>query len=359
MSGQLASSAPRALENRRFAVRFMGRPGTWIWLLGTGAVAGAAWALVALPARGTPGAERTWFLWSGNVLLALFVATMLFVARKWSIKLAFFRDYGRSERGAGDETWAAIQELNAKVRKGAFKDDAEILAAAAEVVNRHGTGKIQRAVLRTVDIGGGRTMKTVDVRKAEPFGRLEAWLEMHMGVGTVACLGVLAHADFAVRHPLGWTLFAGSMIVLVTGVAGAVLYRFVPERLAKADAGIPFEEAGIARQSYQSCIDGVLATLDEKLRAQFAPLQLPAASPADLAKRSSDVMGRIALSHPESAELARDLLVMAASRDQLFWSTAAARRYDRWLKIWRWIHVPVSVALFFVIALHVWAVLWY
>lgn len=359
MSGQVVATAPRALEKQRFAVRFMGRPATWLWLLGTGGGAAAAWALVALPARGSPGAERTWYLWSGNVLLALFVATMLFVARKWSIKLAYFRDYGRAERGAGDATWAAIQELNAKVRKGAFKDDAEILAAAAEIEVRHGTGKIQRAVIRTVDIGGGRTMKTVDLRKREPFGRLETWLEMHMGVGTVACLGVLAHADFVIRHPVGWTLFVGSMIVLVTGVIGAVLYRFIPERLAKADAGIPFEEAGVARQSYQTCIDGVLATLDEKLRAEFAPLALPAATPAEVAKRSSDVMGRIAMSHPESAELARDLLVMAASRDQLFWSTAAARRYDRWLKVWRWIHVPVSVALFFAIALHVWAVLWY
>lgn len=359
MSGQTVATAPTAIENRRFAVRFMGRPGTWIWLAGTGAVAGAAWALVALPARSSPGAERTWYLWSGNVLLVLFVATMLFVARKWSIKLAYFRDYGRADLGAGDATWAAIQELNAKVRQGAFRDDGEILAAAREIEIRHGTGKIQRAVIRTVDLGGGRTMKTVDLRKREPFGRLETWLEMHMGVGTVACLGVLLHADFVLRHPVGWTLFIGSMVVLLTGVAGAVLYRVVPVLLAKADAGIPFEEAGVARESYQACIDGVLATLDEKLRAEFAPLALPAADPAVVAKRSSDVMGRIALSHPESTELARDLVVMAASRDELFRSTAAARRCDRWLKIWRWIHVPVSVALFFVIALHVWAVLWY
>jgi hypothetical protein len=62
---------------------------------------------------------------------------------------------------------------------------------------------------------------------------------------------------------------------------------------------------------------------------------------------------------PESADLARDLVVMAGSRDELLWSTAASRRLDFWLKLWRWIHVPVSAALFFVIALHVWAVLWY
>src|SRR4051812_39718825 len=84
------------LDKQRFAVRFLGRRGTWLWLASTGAVAVAGWLLVAVPARGVPSAERTWQLWSGNVVLVLFVATMAFVARKWSIKLKWFRDYGRA-----------------------------------------------------------------------------------------------------------------------------------------------------------------------------------------------------------------------------------------------------------------------
>jgi hypothetical protein len=346
------------LANRRFAVRFLGRRGTWLWLVGTGAVCGAAWALVALPARGSPGAERTWQLWSGNVLLVLFLATMLFVLRKWSIKLPYFRDFGRASAASTDQCWAAIQDLNTKIRKGAFANDTEIHAAAAEVLRAFGTERIQRAELRTLNVSG-QAVRYLDLRKKEPFGRLEPWLEMHMGVGTVACVAVLLHADFALRHPVGWALLIGSMIVLVTGLAGAVLYRVIPERLAKADAGIPYEEAGVARENYQSSIDGVLATLDESLRAVLAPLSVPAATPEALALRASAVMSLVATNHAASMELARDLLVMAGSRDQLLWSTAKARRLDFWLRLWRWVHVPVTVALFFVIALHVWAVLWY
>jgi hypothetical protein len=346
------------LAGRRFKVRFLGRRGTWLWLVGTGAVCGAAWALVALPARGDAGAMRSWYLWSGNVLLALFLATMLFVVRKWSIKLPYFRDFGRASGKTTDACWAAIQELNAKVRKGAFANDAEILAAADETLRKFGTEKIQRAELKTLNVGG-KAVRFVDLRKKEPFGRLEPWLEMHMGVGVVACVGVLLHADFALRHPVGWTLFAGSMIVLVTGLVGALLYRIVPERLAKADAGIPYEEAGVARENHQSSIEGVLATLDEKLRLELSTLAVPAPTREALAQRSSSVMARIAASHPESVDLARDLLVMAGSRDELLWSTAQARRYDFWLRLWRWIHVPVSALLFFVIALHVLAVLWF
>jgi hypothetical protein len=358
MTTQAMPSDGPMLAGRRFKVRFLGRRGTWLWLAGTGAVSLAAWALVALPARGDPAAQRTWYLWSGNALLVLFVATMLFVARKWSIKLPWFRDFGRATPERTDACWAAIQELNAKVRKGAFANDAEILAAAADTLRRFGTEKIQRAELRTVD-AGGRTVRYVDLRKREPFGRLEPWLEMHMGVGVVACVAVLLHADLALRHPVGWTLLALSAIVLLTGLLGAVLYRLVPERLAKADAGIPYEEAGVARENCQATIEGILATLDEKLRAELAPLVVPAATPEALAARASSVISRVAASRPESAELARDLLVMAGSRDHLFWSTARARRLDFWLRLWRWVHVPASVLLFFVIALHVWAVLWY
>src|SRR5205814_7554276 len=122
--------------------------------------------------------------------------------------------------------------------------------------------------VRSADVGGNRVLY-VQLRKKEPFGRLEPWLEMHMGLGTVACLAVLLHADFALRHPIGWALLVGSMIVLGTGLLGAALYRVVPEKLAKADAGIPYEEAGVARENYQLCIEGVLATLEEPLKAHL------------------------------------------------------------------------------------------
>jgi hypothetical protein len=55
----------------------------------------------------------------------------------------------------------------------------------------------------------------------------------------------------------------------------------------------------------------------------------------------------------------RDLAVMSGSRDYLAWTTAFALRLDFLMRVWRWVHVPLSVALFFVIALHVWQVLWY
>lgn len=346
------------LLNRRFAVRFLGRPGAWIWLAAVLLPGVAAWVWMNSALRGFAGDERTWFLWSGNVVLALFVATLGFVLRKWSVKLKFFRDWGRAPRGMVDSCWSEIQLLNKKVRSGAYANDAEILAAADEVMRRFQVEKIQRAEIRTADIGG-KTVRFVQLRKREPLGRLEPWLEMHMGVGAAACVGVWFHADGVLRHPLGWVLLVGSGVLLVTGVVLAVMYRVLPPKLAQEGGEIPFEEAGVARENYEACIAGVAGTMPPELQSEVREMFARTTSFEDLRKRSEGVLTRVAVKFPEQAELVRDVIVMAGTRDHLLWTTAAARRIDFQLRLWRWIHVPVSIFVYFAIALHVGLVLWY
>lgn len=347
-----------ALQGRRFAVRFLGRPGTWLWLGLTLAPGIAAWHLMTTSARGVPAQERSWFLWSGNIVLALFVLTLLFVLRKWSVKLACFRDLGRSPSGAGDAAWAEVQTLNRKVRQNAFSSDREILAAAQEILVRLQVDRIQRAEIAETKAGGVH-VKHVVLRKREPLGRLEPWLEMHMGVGVAACVGVWFHGGGLPKHAVGWMLFAGTAIVLVTGVVGALLYRTLPAKLAEAGPEIPFEEAGVARENYVASLAGMLEGLEPAVRTEVEPALRGARSAEELRSRTEALVGRVAVSHPAHIEAVRDLIVLAGSRDHLLWSTADARRLDFHLKLWRWVHVPVSVFLLFLIVIHVWMVLWY
>jgi hypothetical protein len=346
------------LRDRRFATRFLGRRGTWIWLAATLLPGLAAWLWARHALRGFAGDERTWFLWSGNVLLILFVATLAFVVRKWSILLPVVRDWGRAPPAASDAAWAEVQVLNAKIRQGAFGSDAEIAAAADAVLRRFQVDRSQRAEIRTMALAG-RDVKYVQLRKREPFGRLEPWLEMHMGVGVAACVGVWFHADGRIVHPVGWTLLAGSAVLLVTGVVLAVLYRVLPAKLARVGGEIPFEEAGVARETYERCLAGVVSTMSPELQAELRELLEPSSGPEDLRRRGDAVLARATAKAPDQAEVVRDALVLAGTRDHLLWSTAAARKIDRAMKLWRWIHVPVSVFVFFVIALHVLLVLWY
>jgi len=353
----MSSVAAPQLKGRRFTVRFLGRPWAWAWFAAMAAPAALGWFLVAVPAQGS-GGERGWYLWSGNILLALFVLTLLFSARKWSIRLPFFRDFGRATRRMDDLAFKDIQDLNREIKKGAYATDEQIEAAALVILERNGVAKIQRAEVRSLTVGG-RDVKYVGVTKREPFGRLEPWLEMHMGVGTVACLGVLLHANFILRHPVGWVLVVLSMIVLLSGLFGALFFRALPPKMALADPEIPYEEAGVARETYEECVSGIIATLEPGLQAEIAALRNRSKSPSDLRSRNDELLGRLLALHPDDADLIRDLAVMSGSRDYLLWTTAEARRLDFLMKLWRWIHVPLSVALFFVIGLHVLQVLWY
>jgi hypothetical protein len=346
------------LRDRRFGYRFMGRAGTWLWLLLTLGPGIASWVWAGYALRGFAGDERIWFLYSGNVVLGLFLLTLGFVLRKWSVKLKRFRDLGRASAKMADASWAEVQAINKKIQKGAFANDAEILAAANDVLRRFQVERIERAEIQVTTIAG-KERKYVRLRKREPLGRLEPWLEMHMGVGVAACVGVWFHADGVIRHPIGWILFIGSMIVLVTGLLGAVLYRVLPEKLAKEGTEIPYEEAGVAREGYEACLAGAMRTLDPAVQAEMQDLFRHATSFEDLRKRSEDVLARSVAKAPDQADVLRDVIVLAGTRDYLLRTTAAARSIDFQLKLWRWIHVPVSVFLFFVIALHVWVVFWY
>lgn len=346
------------LEGRRFATRFLGRPGTWIWLAATLVPGVAAWVWADRALRGFAGDERTWFLWSGNVVLVLFVLTLAFVFRKWAVKVPAFRNFGRAPAAMADACWAEIQGLNRRIGRGDFASDAEVAKAADEILRRFHVERIERAEIRTMQ-AGGRAVKFVRLRKREPFGRLEPWLEMHMGVGAAGCVGVWFHADGVLRHPVGWVLFVGSMLLLLTGIVMAVLYRTLPEKLARAGGEIPFEEAGVARENFEASLAGVVATLPADVQSEVSGMLQRASSFEDLRRRGDSLIARVAAKHPDQAEIVRDVMVLAGTRDYLLWTTAEARRIDFQLRLWRWIHVPLSVFVFFAIAVHVLAVLWY
>ena len=348
------------LKGQRFAVRFLGRPWAWVWLAGSGALAGVSWYLMAFTRRDSSGDLRSWFLWSGNFLLAFFVITVLFSLRKWSVKFPILRDLGRAPPERGDEAFDDVQGLNEKIKRGAYADDRSILAAAREVLKLHRV----EGMLRPELLPEGKvpaTERSVRLVKKEPLGRLEPWLEMHVGLGTVACVGILLHADFALRHPIGWALFLLTMFVFVTGVIGAVLYRVLPPKQAEADPGIPFEEAGVAREAHDACLGGLINHVEDAALKQELQAILPDDAPREeaLREKSRLLEQKLRVSHPAEKETVQNLLALAGTRSFLRWNTDRARRYDLWQKLWRWVHVPISVALFFFLVVHVWMVIRY
>lgn len=352
-------SAGIKLKGTRFATRFLGRPLAWLAFLAVTAPAAAAWYLWVCRARGPGGGgPRGWYLWSGNLLVLLFLVTFLFSLRKWSLKFPFFRDYGRADPKKADACWAEIEDLNKRVAGGAYEDDASILSEANRLLAQFGVQGALKPVLKEAGVPG-KPRRAVDLVKREPFGRLEPWLEIHLGVGTAACIGVFLHADFVLLHPVGWALLVLSVIVLIAGIVGAIFFRLLPPRMADADPGIPFEEAGVARRMLQECIDGMVAKMPPEAAGPLAALSRAGNTAEDLRRRAEAILPPLSAQFPDRAGVLRDLVVMAGTRDHLEWSTRRSRRLEFWMRIWRWIHVPASIALVFLLGLHVVLVLWY
>ncbi len=133
----------------------------------------------------------------------------------------------------------------------------------------------------------------------------------------------------------------------------------MPVKMAAADPGIPFEEAGVARLMLQECIEGILAKLPPEMAEPLGVLHRPARGPDDLRRRAEEILPPLTAKFPDKGPLLRDLVVMAGTRDRLEWSTRRSRQLELRMRIWRWVHVPASIALVLLLGLHVILVIWY
>jgi hypothetical protein len=407
-------------DARRFAVRFLGRRRFWIALAVAGVAALAAWRLVAIPARRSADAMRTWNTWSGIGLLVLFVATCAYSLRKASLRLRGAREVGMWSRAARadlrrsqrddrlelqkrrklalaacrfwrradfvkivrawradrrelgkraalhrkrlhaeihanlDAMWSGLNEINRKIAAKQLVAPRDILAQAHGVLAAHHVDGIRRVTLTERRAPGGEAVRSVVALHREPFGRLEAWLELHASLGAVACVGVLLHADFAVHSPLGVAMVALALIVLFSGVAGLVLYRVAPGWLAKDDFGIPFEEAGTVLADWSAALNVVERRLPQPLRERLARFL-----PAGPAGRMLEVKEFLKAEPAETAAAARDVLVLAGTRAALERASHPSRRVDLWLHVWRWVHVPLSIVLLALVVVHLLQVGWF
>ena len=213
--------------------------------------------------RADPSLQHSWHVWTGNIVLAMFLVAYAFSLRKWAFKLKFFQNIGVRQRTNLDSLWTGLQELNRQIVRGLLKDHKEIMQRANEVLKKSRTAGIRTPHIEETDLGQGRKVPLVRVRRKELFGRLESWMEFHVALGLVGCVGVYFHADMAVRSLQGWLLFGLSAIVLGTGLIEAVVYRLAPPLLARLHFGFPYEECSVRSMTYSRCTKGVLERQDD------------------------------------------------------------------------------------------------
>lgn len=117
-------------------------------------------------------------------------------------------------------------------------------------------------------------------------GRAQAWMRGHLWLGFLSLPLILFHAGFHSGGPLTTVLLVLVIVVVASGVFGAVLQHYIPNVMT---AEVPFETVFEQIDHVRSQI---LAEAEELIGRVSAPLSLVMAAPSgDLAATADEALG--------------------------------------------------------------------
>ena len=161
------------------------------------------------------------------------------------------------------------------------------------------------------------------------WGRLSAWLRVHIFTGLVGPYMVLLHTSWKFSGLAGVTLLL-TLVIVASGFIGRYIYTAIPRT---AD-GVEMEAAALA---------GYLAEVEAELARLSAP-RPPHATPAD---------------PRQERQLRRQQTALRKQHAALRRQVSALARTRRLLSIWHTVHVPLGLALFTAAVIHIMAALYY
>lgn len=215
-----------------------------------------------------------------------------------------------------------------------------------------------------------------NVRKKLPFFPLlgaNFWLQFHLYAGWLSVLVFTLHAG--VRPPAGpldLLLWLAFVLVAASGVLGLWLSRWLPPRLARSGESLVYERIPrLRRQLQDEVVELVRQAEKEAKSSTLADFHLRvlgphiAATPGVFAPFEGDDAAHHGVGR-ELRSLRRFLnereMAIAARLEELL---EAKRNLDfqhagqRLLKLWLFVHVPLTYGLLVLIAAHVWLILHY
>jgi hypothetical protein len=221
------------------------------------------------------------------------------------------------------------------------------------------------------------------------LGTVQGWVSAHVYLGLALLVVATLHTGFEFGlnvHTLAYVLM---VVVILSGVAGVLLYRYVPELIAKNRAGLSqeqmlealdaldersvklsarlppeFRDAAVSnrdRTKLGGSVRAVLAGLDHSA----VILPLPGGS-ADVRanpdqKALLEWLGAELDKHPtgERSHMIADLVAIIGKRRALLKRLRHDAQLRGWLQIWLYVHVPLSFGLIGALIAHVVSVFYY
>ena len=208
---------------------------------------------------------------------------------------------------------------------------------------------------------------------ASSMGTLQGWVSAHVYLGLLTLLLIPLHAGFRFGwdvHTLAFVLLA---VVVLSGVLGLFLYRTIPGRLTRYEAG---QQADKIDPEIARLLSDMRALMKDKsdalvqiYKAELATSQSRASKGWSLllkgqggdllAKRSADLAKKVSTIPPSDQATFQVLSQLLLKKTQLEVNLLHQMQLRNVLQAWLYVHVPVSIAMVFAVGVHLIAVFLY
>lgn len=208
---------------------------------------------------------------------------------------------------------------------------------------------------------------------ASSMGTLQGWVSAHVYLGLLTLLLIPLHAGFRFGwdvHTLAFVLLA---VVVLSGVLGLFLYRTIPGRLTRYEAG---QQADKIDPEIARLLSDMRALMKNKSDAlvQIYKAELATSQSRDfkgwsllwkgqggdlLAERSADLAKKVSTIPPSDQATFQVLSQLLLKKTQLEVNLLHQMQLRNVLQAWLYVHVPVSIAMVFAVGVHLIAVFLY
>ncbi len=201
------------------------------------------------------------------------------------------------------------------------------------------------------------------------IGRAQTWMRGHLWLGLLSLLLILFHSGFAFRGPLTRVLMLLFFIVTGSGILGAAIQHYVPGFMtSRVPLETIYEEIPHVRAQLREEADQLVAAVSQnvlveiehddrerfrevylnKVRPYLESPEMPEAELADPLRAGETFEALRRLLAPPVHGALDDLENICAEERQL----SRQIRIYRWLHAWLLVHVPLSIALLVLGAVH-------
>jgi hypothetical protein len=187
-------------------------------------------------------------------------------------------------------------------------------------------------------------------RLGQGGGTMMMWLWLHVSLGLLALLTAVLHAGwsaFTFTLTSGKLVFGIFLVLTGSGIVWRLAYRVVPPRAAPKIGN--YSQTGSLGRAEQQLLE------IEKLAAGRSPEfhQLKAWLIAEEPSQARFAQAVATLPDPADRAALAEVLSLAQSRRRALKRHAMQARYTRLLSMWRYLHVPLTLALVPALVIHI------